>query len=330
MNRAHKMKLSCPYCSRQVYSEKVLHQHIKKRHSEIKSEFLCSTCGNVSENIDSYIKHLQSHNVPVECHICQKPFQDMRRVKNHIKNFHDRADEPKQVCPYCGNFYKYLQVHIRIHHSETPKIVCKLCDYTSNVQSQLDYHYKRVHVSGGVTCSICGKMVKDLKRHIVRGCITSVVDKKFDCTQCEKKFTHMHQLKRHVNNIHLNIRDKECPHCNYKTNTGFNLKIHITRVHEGKKLKSECHFCQKQVYSLEWHINRYHAPELAEEAEKLNHLTDESAQSLTVKPQLPQGYHSPSIEEDIKYQPISEETKYQPIPEEGPYHYQIKGISKVF
>jgi len=316
MNRVHKQKLSCPYCSRQFYSEKRLHIHMKKRHSKIESDHLCSKCGNISVDIDSYIKHIQSHNVPVQCYICQKPFGNIHNMKAHIKNFHDRANEPKQVCPYCGNFYKvqFLPTHIRIQHTETQTIVCSMCDYTSNVKSQLDNHYKRVHVSGGVTCPTCGKLVKQLKQHIKRGCITSVIEKKFDCDQCEKKFKDSQQLKRHINNVHLNIKDKECPHCNYKTTTGFNLKIHITRVHEGKKLKSECEFCQKQVYSLEWHITRYHPQEMAQQAEKLNPLTEESAQNITMKPLPPQGYHSPTIEQDIKYRPILEETKYQPIP----------------
>ena len=56
----------------------------------------------------------------------------------------------------------------------------------------------------------------------------------------------------------MNKKDKSCPHCDYKTSEGFNLRIHIARVHEGKKFKAECPYCNKSVVSLNWHLEKYH------------------------------------------------------------------------
>ena len=56
----------------------------------------------------------------------------------------------------------------------------------------------------------------------------------------------------------MNQKDKACPHCDYRTSEGFNLRIHIARVHEGKSFKAECPYCNKSVVSLDWHLEKYH------------------------------------------------------------------------
>ena len=89
-------------------------------------------------------------------------------------------------------------------------------------------------------------------------------------------------LKRHVRNIHLNIKDKSCPHCDYKTAVGFNLRIHITRVHEGKQFKTTCQYCGKNVNSLEWHIKTYHINEY-ESDNKVNGYNNEEKALIMLK-----------------------------------------------
>ena len=56
----------------------------------------------------------------------------------------------------------------------------------------------------------------------------------------------------------MNKKDKACPNCDYRTSEGFNLRIHIARVHEGKSFKAECPYCYKSVVSLDWHVEKYH------------------------------------------------------------------------
>ena len=65
-------------------------------------------------------------------------------------------------------------------------------------------------------------------------------------------------MTRHIKVIHMNQKDKSCPHCDYRTSEGFNLRIHIARVHEGKRFKAECPYCNKSVVSLDWHLEKYH------------------------------------------------------------------------
>ena len=34
--------------------------------------------------------------------------------------------------------------------------------------------------------------------------------------------------------------------------------MHIARVHEGRKVSLPCPFCNKNVVSLQWHLEQYH------------------------------------------------------------------------
>ena len=135
---------------------------------------------------------------------------------------------------------------------------CHLCDYTNKQKSQTKNHIVRVHRSNGESCETCGKLVKDLKRHKRRGCITSVkLPGHILCKQCDKTFRNKNHLRNHMK-IHLNIRDNVCSQCTYSTTSGFNLKIHIKRVHQNLPLHSECPHCMRKVFDIEKHIQNFH------------------------------------------------------------------------
>ena len=36
------------------------------------------------------------------------------------------------------------------------------------------------------------------------------------------------------------------------------FRMHIARVHEGRKVSLQCPVCDKNVVSLEWHLQQYH------------------------------------------------------------------------
>jgi len=168
------------------------------------------------------------------------------------------------MCPHCGKYYKRLQQHILTNHSDNKK-TCPKCDLFLLHQCIINKHYRTIHESEGKKCEHCGKLIKDMKRHLLRGCIVSEVvkcEKKFTCTECGKQLRTKHKLRAHIDSVHLKIKDKVCTQCDYKTSSKFNLKIHITRVHEGKMLKSNCPYCEKQVFGLEWHLQTYHQKEI--------------------------------------------------------------------
>jgi len=255
--KEHKPKVTCPYCAQTFLYVGYLKQHFEKCHREATCEFLCNFCGLISETIDLYLTHLETHMVPEEqqCHICKKVFTGRIKFDNHMKYMHRKKKEAcPEVCPFCGKVFKVLQPHIKDVHINVEMIKCIACDFTGKKKSVYD-HYKKVHKTVSTTCNSCGKLVKNLNRHV---CPSSSPVEKIPCDQCSKTFSEKSGLKSHIKNIHTKSRDIECEQCNYKTYSKFNLKIHVTRVHEGKTLRSRCEHCNKEVIDIERHIRVYH------------------------------------------------------------------------
>lgn len=263
INSVHKVKINCPYCQNSALSDKWLLSHIAKHHPKenlsAPVSFLCSTCGGTSKSFLEYTEHVKSHE-DVRCKICSRNFSDRKKLFAHTKYAHPMGNnEPREssMCPYCGKSYKYLPFHIYKVHSGR-EIKCDMCDYTTSLLCYMTKHKKQVHEGFTTTCEDCGKIVKQLSHHKQRGCPARRKAERLQCPHCDKTFALRDGLTRHIRVIHMNKKDKACPQCDYRTSEGFNLRIHIARVHEGKTFKAECPYCSKSVVSLDWHIDKYH------------------------------------------------------------------------
>eukprot|EP00090_Calanus_glacialis_P017094 TRINITY_DN26719_c0_g1_i1.p1 TRINITY_DN26719_c0_g1~~TRINITY_DN26719_c0_g1_i1.p1 ORF type:complete len:633 (-),score=152.98 TRINITY_DN26719_c0_g1_i1:65-1963(-) len=272
INNVHKVKINCPYCQNSALSDKWLLSHISKHHPDENLSapvtFLCSTCGGTSASFLEYTEHVKSHE-DVCCKICGRKFSDRKKLFAHSKYAHPMGNaEPREssMCPYCGKSYKYLPFHIYKVHSGR-EIKCDMCDYTTSLLCYMTKHKKQVHEGFTTTCEDCGKIVKQLNHHKQRGCPARKKAERLQCPNCDKTFALRDGLTRHIKVIHMNQKDKACPHCDYRTSEGFNLRIHIARVHEGKSFKAECPYCNKSVVSLDWHVEKYHKKLLDDKVE---------------------------------------------------------------
>ena len=82
------------------------------------------------------------------------------------------------------------------------------------------------------------------------------------CPHCLKMFTHKMDVDKHINAIYLQIQNKHCQFCDYRTYNMFNLNLHIANRHKGEKMeKQQCRHCDKVVMSMDWHLKIYH-PEM--------------------------------------------------------------------
>ena len=49
-------------------------------------------------------------------------------------------------------------------------------------------------------------------------------EEKHQCNYCNKEFKTKYSLEKHINFVHLKIKDHHCKFCDYKTHTAFNLR----------------------------------------------------------------------------------------------------------
>lgn len=107
-------------------------------------------------------------------------------------------------------------------------------------------------------CSYSSSENKTLVRHINMVHL-KIKDKVCPFKQCEFKCTMDYDLKRHIKTIHLDIRDVKCPHdCDYKCSYNSDLQKHIKAIH--LKIKdnvcpnNHCDYKSSTKWSLTSHL----------------------------------------------------------------------------
>jgi len=204
------------------------------------------------------------------CPDCGKFFDQKYLEKVHsykCKNLPKPEEDNRFTCPDCGKVfskYSYLQAHIkRLHSASNEEFMCHLCDFRSknkyylkvHIDAHIDTHEKRTW-----TCSKCGNSLgskKTLENHM-RAYHTEAGQNMVPCPHCGKEFKHYH-IHNHINRVHKPKRF-HCPHCSYKTITNFNLKLHVNKMHFGKKEmdKEECDQCGIKTTNLKYHKKIHH------------------------------------------------------------------------
>ena len=188
----------------------------------------------------------------VECSFCDMTFSTKRIRNFHYSQDHGISSLSKKTnnenpvnqtpCPECGKSlsWKYFKRHTKLFHSSPkPKSMCSKCDYEGE-GPYLKTHYKRRHTDDmNQPCPFCGNLFKTLKRHIkYTNCGRSKEDflQRVSCKSCHKSFSTKKLVTVHMKDIHNQVKDKQCPHCEYKTYKLGNLKLHVSKMHLGERI----------------------------------------------------------------------------------------------
>jgi len=151
------------------------------------------------------------HNCRLCCAKCHKLFDNKRTFNNHI----------------CPRVFKRSR--------------CAPCGKVFQLPSSLKTH--KVRCKTRTLCYVCGKNVRNITQHL----LTHYPQKRgkaiFKCAQCNKPFSYMTNLKRHITEVHsIEVRYR-CQYCSKGFKSKHNLQVH-ERIHVGVK-KHVCNICEK-------------------------------------------------------------------------------------
>jgi hypothetical protein len=199
---------NCEECMKSFSSPGKLRQHEYSHTGE--TPFECSVPGCEKKFTSKFKlkRHILIHSQykTFSCDTCGRAF----RRKDHLKN-HEKVHDPGKTiyscsydsCPRTYNSISSFKKHQAMHSAEDGQLDCKICKIVLENQDELMNH---------------------LKIHTGSRAAKGMVDKKFGCTQCERKFFTKKDLKRH-SVVHTGNREFSCPHCSQR----FGRKDHMTR-----------------------------------------------------------------------------------------------------
>ena len=152
-----------------------------------------------------------------------------------IENTEELSNDQIQHCKKCTYKTKALsnmKIHTRICNYDNTEIPCDICGKTFQTPTGLEQHHR-----------FCGRQNQ----------------KNYFCEQCPKSFSRKGGLTMHTMQFHTDSKSLLCEHCDYKTYSTFNLRLHIGKKHGGPKVERKtCAICNKGTYSIETHLKKYH------------------------------------------------------------------------
>ncbi|EFA02218.1 zinc finger protein 69 homolog B [Tribolium castaneum] len=185
----------CNVCDKTFPSRFKLYNHKRTEHV---APGVCNVCGMIVRS-DNLKRHVQLHlETPVECKHCGKVFKNSESLRGH------------------------MLIHRGIIYT------CEICEKTFKVKAEYKRHLK-THIDpeiGKVMCTICGKRVRDMKKHMH----SHTGERPYMCVYCCKGFTSTYSLKVHTRQ-HTNEKPYVCEHCPMAFPQKVSLVTHIKSKH---------------------------------------------------------------------------------------------------
>lgn len=226
--------------SKTVNSEELCTERLKsddeeKPLSSRTQRFKCPNCIKTFATKSSLDRHSEIHkkqsNARYACTICDKQFDKVGKLKNHLVTDHESVDGDEKIrqlneengrtdkqssrsegkknvkfgCNICGKQFTYQKsflTHAKTHPGYEPETI-----FENNETNASEESNERGHESEdddlpleGLQCTQCGKLFatkRNLKRHI-----STHSGLKFHCSACSKEFSRIDKLKEHEQSKH--------------------------------------------------------------------------------------------------------------------------------
>nr|MDT0250438.1 C2H2-type zinc finger protein [Endozoicomonas sp.] len=188
--------IRCELCKETFVTKEQLHSH-SLYHKSVK-KFRCPHCNtgfNAKKTLSRHIKLVHFGKKEFECTACKKCFKSGENLRSHYSSVHTGKDQYKFECEFCNKkFAKDCNLKSHLHvHSNSRNELCRYCKKAFKTK-QLKNKHEAIH------------------------------DKKLECSDCNKKFAHATELRRH-SYFHTTVKHYTCELCtkSYKYHSGLYL-----------------------------------------------------------------------------------------------------------
>nr|XP_022306427.1 trichohyalin-like isoform X2 [Crassostrea virginica] len=176
-------------------------------------------------------------------------FEEMENKRRGIRNTEEALN-----CPFCDKAFIGLVKHIKGKHKDET-------DYEEEMRNaKWREKIMRVSVQGSVDegeqCPECGKVAKNIKRHME---LHQQNRMQIPCPICGKVVLKT-GMSSHMRTVHSGRKPYKCPHCDYASAFRGNLNTHLKgmHLHTRQYLCTTCKAAFKTLGALIGHTKRVH------------------------------------------------------------------------
>ena len=266
----------CYYCN--DYKRRVLRhvrRHIMAVHWGMNIYIACTLgCGQEFEEKEIMLRHVASKHSNEKTFLCDKC--DVAYKSRNGLNLHMASKHEKQIavkCEECGKTFANairLKVHITNSHIQTKTFVCDTCGKSFNSKHYMEQHRRLTHSTAEekekmkiacdyADCKYRGMTKRFVQKHVN---IVHLKIRNHVCPHCSKAFVDVKNLKEHINGIHLGIKPLKCPNCDYfATAYSTVLREHRNIVHGSQRFEcpvENCNHVANYKGNLRKHMKNVH------------------------------------------------------------------------
>ncbi|KAB0791727.1 hypothetical protein PPYR_03527 [Photinus pyralis] len=272
LNAAYIFKLKC------VDNERRLCEYMNAKAVErvdLVSFVTDLTNGNASEDEVTIVANDETHipncllpNNSIKCSVCQKSFETIEQIKEHI-NSHVDETMKCTTCQFQAKSKQSMASHMRSHNVN---LKCDKCDFTTTDQKAYSEHCDQHFTPKYHTCTLCPfKSIRaySLRRHLK----THRDENQLKCKLCSFVATDEEALTEHGRGHSASGKSFSCTHCSYTALKASYLRKHMKRHHgtttaiTNGQTKDQFHM---SVSDLESILNGENPMEINEQSDDLN------------------------------------------------------------
>ena len=155
------LKYECKICSYQTIHKASLQKHVKYIHQD-NEDTACNIC-NATVKQSTLLQHTtkfhKGDQKQFKCELCTFHTIHKGNLKTHINSIHNVNNTV--VCTDCNKTMKQSSIttHRKLFHSskQPQLLVCNICTFEANHESNLERHVENVHQQENVVCIDCNK-----------------------------------------------------------------------------------------------------------------------------------------------------------------------------
>ena len=271
-----KFEHKCNECEKSFVHRSSLSKHKKNIHKF--KLYNCSICSKSFILEQKFRNHVSfEHKLSFSCKFCEKSFNQISDLTQHVTNNHPDISKELFYCQYCTLTFKtryHLDFHINRHFESS--IGCVFCGEKATSTEYLLFHIRSKHPECCTNCFYCGldmnrkEYLYDhmLSQHkfpceiLIETCDPGLENctKVYKCHICGSSHNSKYSRNLHIKKNHSKNSKCKCTICNLSFGSELTLAEHTDILHANK---FKCSFCGMELFhfqNLKLHQILHHHP----------------------------------------------------------------------